>query len=94
MNEKGIIRDSNNFIPETHAVHDNAKSHERRKIQITKTSFKGVEHDAESSNILGSKELLWIRMLKHSRISDDKIKEIVTEWVSLIKKINEVSHIF
>jgi len=93
MNQKGAIHNGIDVVPETPSVHENAETDEGRKIQSAKDSFKGVEHDAESSGMLGSEELLWIRMLKQSRISDDKIREIVTEWMMLIKKLKEVSNI-
>ncbi len=76
MNKKEIIHNGGTVIPETPLVHGNAETDKRRKIQITKNSFKGVEHYTESSNMFGSEALLWIRMLKHSRINDDKIKEV------------------
>ena len=93
MNQKGAIHNGIDVVPETPLVHENAETEERRKIQIANDSVKGAKHDAEYSDMLGSEDLLWIRMLKHSRISDDKIREIVTEWMMLIKKLKEVSNI-
>ena len=93
MNQKGAIHNGIDVVPETPPVHENAETEERRKIQIANDSVKGAEHDTGPSDILGSEDLLWIRMLKHSRISDDKIREIVTEWMMLVKKLKEVSNI-
>ena len=93
MNQKGAIHNGIDVVPGTPPVHENAETEEIRKIQIANDSVKGTEHDAEYSDMLGSEDLLWIRMLKHSRISDDKIREIVTEWMMLVKKLKEVSNI-
>jgi len=93
MNQKGTIHNGIDVVLETPPVHENAETDDRRKIQLANDSVKGIEHDTEHSDILGSEDLLWIRMLKHSRISDDKIKEIVTEWMMLVKKLKEVSNI-
>ena len=93
MNQKGAIHNGSSVVPNTPPVHENAEIDEGRKIQIANDSLKGAKYDAESSGMLGSEDLLWIRMLKQSRISDDKIREIVTEWMMLIKKLKEVSNI-
>ncbi len=93
MNQEGAIHNVSGVVLDIHAVHKKAKKHEGRKIQSTKDSVKRVENDSESSDILASEDLLWIKMLRHSRISDEEIREIVTEWMMLLKKIKEVSTI-
>lgn len=93
MNQKGTIHNGNDIVSETPHVLGNTEIDEGEKIQLANDSLKGAEYDAESSGMLGSEELLWIRMLKQSRMSDDKIREIVTEWMMLIKKLKEVSNI-
>jgi len=93
MNQKGAIHNGGSVVPNTPPVHEKAEIDEGRKIKLANASSKGAEYDAASSGMLGSEELLWIRMLKQSRISDDKIREIVTEWMMLVKKLKEVSNI-
>jgi hypothetical protein len=93
MNQKGAIHNGSSVVPNTFPVREKAEIDEGRKKQLAKNSLKGAEYHVESSGMLGSEELLWIRMLKQSRISDDKIREIVTEWIMLVKKLKEVSNI-
>lgn len=55
---------------------------------------KAVNDNKETSNILKSDDLDWIKLLKSCNISDEKVKEIKDEWIKLITQIRKLSRIF